>query len=536
MALWSRDPLDRTLLGFRPTLARQIERRFGGWRHQYNEPDPARPERLETPKRVAVIGGGLAGFGAASLLAERGYEVVLIEKQETLGGKIRAWRQTLSDGSEAMVEHGFHAFFRHYYNLTEFLERLGIYQELASIEDYLILGLDGKQHGFLESETVPVLNIMGLARQGVFKWRDVLLSPAVKHMDVLLRYNPETTFDELDDLSFAEFARIAELPRGLMLSFNTFARAFFAEEDRMSMAELVKSFHFYYLSQPAGLLYEYPVADYNTAVVNPILAHLTERGVAVRPGTSVVGIDRDGERFVVRTEGPGSEATTVDAVVLATDVVGARAVAEGAPWLDEASPEVAGKLKALEPSQRYAVLRIWTDTDLPEDMPLFVITERRRALDAIALYHRFDPDCAAWAKPRGGAVLELHCYAVPDDLEEEAIHAQMLEELAHFFPHTRGQRIIREYMQINKNFSAFHVGMRAARPVTETGVPGFYLAGDWVKLGLPVMLMEAAYTSGVLAANAVLRESGLREQQVWSVPPRGIMDGVPKAPWAPSYK
>ena len=535
MAMWSRDPLDRTLLGFRPTLARQIERRFGGWRHQYNQPDPAQPERLESPKRVAVIGGGLAGFGAASLLAERGYEVVLIEKHETFGGKIRAWKQVLSDGSEAMVEHGFHAFFRHYYNLTEYLERLGIYQELASIEDYLILGLDGKKHGFLEAETVPVLNILGLARQGVFRWRDVLLGPAAKHMDVLLRYNPETTFDELDDISFAEFARIAELPRGLMLSFNTFARAFFAEEERMSMAELVKSFHFYYLSQPAGLLYEYPVTDYGTAVVDPILAHLTERGARVRAGTTVEGIDRDGDGFVVRTESGEHEA--VDAVVLATDVVGARAIAERAPWLADASPEVAAKLTALEPSQRYAVLRIWTDTDLPAEMPLFVITERRRALDAIALYHRFDPDCMAWAKPRGGAVLELHCYAVPDDFEDdEAIRAQMLEELYGFYPHMRKQRIIREYLQVNKNFSAFHVGMRAARPTTETGVPGLYLAGDWVKLGLPVMLMEAAYTSGVLAANAVLQESGLREQQVWSVPPRGIMDGVPKPPWAPKYK
>jgi isorenieratene synthase len=47
-----------------------------------------------------------------------------------------------------------------------------------------------------------------------------------------------------------------------------------------------------------------------------------------------------------------------------------------------------------------------------------------------------------------------------------------------------------------------------------------------VKLPLPAMLMEAAATSALLAANAILRADGAREVQVWSVPPRGILAGV----------
>jgi hypothetical protein len=37
------------------------------------------------------------------------------------------------------------------------------------------------------------------------------------------------------------------------------------------------------------------------------------------------------------------------------------------------------------------------------------------------------------------------------------------------------------------------------------------------------MLMEAACTSGLLAANAVLRRDGLREEPVESVPLRGLL-------------
>jgi isorenieratene synthase len=519
-------PEDRDLLGLRPSLVRWIERRLGGWRHDFNQPDPAAPERLEAPRRVAVIGGGLAGIGAAALLAERGFEVTLLEKNDYLGGKVGAWKEALTDGSEATVEHGYHAFFPHYYNLNHFLERLDILQRMERISDYLILARDGRRHGFQHTERVPVLNILALGRQGVFRWREVLFGPTPKHMDAFLRYHPEQTFAQLDEVSFADFARMAKLPPGLMLSFNTFARAFFAEEDHLSMAELVKSFHFYYLSQPGGLLYDYPVADYEEAVVGPLRAYLEGLGAEVRLGRGVEGIERDGEGFVIGGE-------RYDAAVLACDVVGARKIAGGSAFLDAEAPEAARKLKAIRPSQRYAVLRIWTDRDLPEDVPVFVITERLNVLDAVATYHRFEPDCAAWVAQRGGAVLELHSYAVPDEIVEEgAIRQLMLEELEHFFPGMRGHRIVREHLQVNRNFAAFHVGMHADRPETATGVPGLYLAGDWVKLPLPVMLMEAAYTAGVLAANGVLREHGLREQQVWSVPPRGVLDGVPQPPWS----
>jgi uncharacterized protein with NAD-binding domain and iron-sulfur cluster len=44
------------------------------------------------------------------------------------------------------------------------------------------------------------------------------------------------------------------------------------------------------------------------------------------------------------------------------------------------------------------------------------------------------------------------------------------------------------------------------RPPTTTGVPGFFLAGDWIDTGLPGTI-EGAALSGRLAADAVLAAS-----------------------------
>ena len=86
------------------------------------------------------------------------------------------------------------------------------------------------------------------------------------------------------------------------------------------------------------------------------------------------------------------------------------------------SPEAQfrARFDALRPGQRYAVWRIWTDRDVRADLPVFVITDKVRVLDAIAVYHRVEAESADFVARHGGAILELHCYAVPEDLVDEA--------------------------------------------------------------------------------------------------------------------
>ena len=48
--------------------------------------EPQQPIMSEVERRALVIGGGLAGMTSALALANRGFEVVLVEKSPSIGG------------------------------------------------------------------------------------------------------------------------------------------------------------------------------------------------------------------------------------------------------------------------------------------------------------------------------------------------------------------------------------------------------------------------------------------------------------------
>lgn len=78
-------------------------------------------------KKIAVIGGGIAGISAAYNLAKNGYSVDLYESQKSLGGDVRSVQVYSWDGEIHSVDAGVTDFnastFTHYKN---FLDELGI--------------------------------------------------------------------------------------------------------------------------------------------------------------------------------------------------------------------------------------------------------------------------------------------------------------------------------------------------------------------------------------------------------------------------
>jgi isorenieratene synthase len=508
-------------------VGRLIRARLGGYRRTVVVPEPDRPVQHEGPPiRVAVIGGGIAGLTAATTLSERGLSVTLLEKNPYLGGKLGGWTFE-SDGETLRADHGFHAFFRQYYNLNDFLRRTGIAGGLVPIDDYRILTRGGDGYSFTDLSRVPGLNLLSQWRIGVYDFLPIALGPAGPKLEQMLRFDPQTTFAELDDTSFADFADQAKLPDDLRKMFTTFARAFFADARRMSMAELIKSFHFYYLSNDAGLIYDYLDDDYALSVEAPLREVLRRQGAEIRVGAPVQrlartadgGIEVDGEPF--------------DWVVLAADVPGSRGILKRSGELLAESPALASQVQDLSAGQRYAVLRLWFDRPIEADMPVFVITERDRTLDSITFVHRITRDAAEWAERTGGSVIELHCYAVPDELHDGQVRPALLEELSHYVPEATADHIVHEHLQLRADFPAFHVGRYRSRPEVDSGVDRLLLAGDWVKLPVPSMLMEAACTSGLYASNVVLDAHGLQRVRIDAVPEKGLLVGVPSPPPPP---
>lgn len=492
-----------------PEMIRWLVRwRLGGFRQRYNRVDPQRPLKPEGRRSVAVVGGGLAGVSAAHALGERGFSVTIFEKEAQLGGKVGSWTTTFPDGTAEPVSHGFHAFFRHYYNLNRFLNRLGIRQHFAPIGDYMIMRPEGDHMRFGQMDPTPVLNLISLRKSGFWRLRDILFTKARDHMNVYMRYDEQEIFKRFDDETFDHYAERTHLPGRLRLAFNVFARAFFSDESKLSTAELLKSVHFYYFGHDHGLAYDYPTADFQPAIWDPIERDLDRLQVERRLSTPVSSMEATGEGWRV-------EGQEFDFAVIACDVAAA------GPLLRKLRVPI--PTDSVVPGQRYASLRLWIDRDLHHRTPPFVITDRKEVLDAVAIVHRMEREAEDYVRRKGGAVVEMHCYAVPDDMDDSTLLAKLETELVTFFPEIEGYQVRHRSGYVQRNFTSFHAGLGGRRPGTSGGLPRLFLAGDWVKLPFPAMLMEAAYTSGLMAANAIFEQEGLRQEPIDTVPPKGLL-------------
>lgn len=496
-------------------LKKLIRKKLQNYRVNLNEPDNSLPEKLTETKTVAVIGGGIAGISAACNLAERGFQVHLFEKENFLGGKVGSW-QFQSNGETLRTEHGFHGFFRQYLNLRLFLQKIGAHKHLTPIDDYTILFDKNKKQGFKGLDNTPLLNVLALRKFGIVDWK-TFLNPLGLPFINLLNFNFATTYKKFDGESFASFANRTHMNNKMRLVFNSFSRAFFAEPEDMSMAELIKSFHFYFLSNEDGLLYDVLDSDFQNSFLVYVEDFLKKHGAKIHYSSPVTQLAKTEIGFTVN-------GTAFDYCVLCTDVKHTKRLIAQATGFEKYARTLS-QLTALKQSGRYAVLRLWTDRfEADKTLPFFIFTDRLKCLDSVTLYHKMEKESAEWSEANKGGIFELHSYAVPKDLVTDAeVKQHLMDELYHYFPELQGMKILHEYFQHRDDFPGFHTDQYVNRPEVKTDVPGFYLAGDWVKMNNCTMLMEAAYTSGSIAANYIMQQERLRENQLVSVPLKGIL-------------
>ena len=203
--------------------------------------------RLDTARHVVVIGGGLAGLAAATVLAERGARVTLLERDSYLGGRAGAWSDRLCDGTPFQMERGFHAFFRQYYNLRQLLRRvdpeLGF---LGPTTDYPILTPTGNE-SFAGLSHSPLRNIATLTwRTETLGLRDLIKVNVPAAME-MLRFERGYTYGQFDRQTagaYLDSLRFPPLARQRLL--HVFAHSCFNPQADMSAAELLQMMHFYF--------------------------------------------------------------------------------------------------------------------------------------------------------------------------------------------------------------------------------------------------------------------------------------------------
>jgi isorenieratene synthase len=454
---------------------------------------PGRPTASES-RRVAVVGGGIAGLSAAVALADRGVRVDLYEREPYLGGRAGGWQTTLRDGSTATMTRGFHAFFRQYYNLRALLRRVDpALDQLVAVDDYPLLHANGTRDSFAKLPRVPPINAAAfMATSPTVSARDLRgLDPrtALPLVDVSV---PEV-YERYDSISADAFLERIGFPTAARdLAFSVFSRSFFADPRELSAAELVTMFHLYFLGSSEGLLFD--VAAEPFPWWSRLGTYLEERGAHVHTGTPVESV----------------AALEADAVVLAVDVASLRSMEPGSwqPGLD-----------TLRSAPPFLVSRYWLDRPLRREA--FVGTAGYGPLDNVSVLSQYEGEARRWAERTGGSVVELHAYALPYDHHLPSVQRELLDALHRVYPETAAATVVDERHELRADCPLFAVGGFADRPSIETSDPRVVLAGDHVRVDLPVALMERAATSGLMAANTLLARWDLRGHPVWSVPNTG---------------
>ncbi|MCH9668734.1 MAG: FAD-dependent oxidoreductase [Actinomycetia bacterium] len=491
-----------------------------------NQPDPRRqtlPAQAgradvgsqEVP-RVVVVGAGIAGLAAAAGLSERGVSVDVVEASDNLGGRVCGWTETLSDGSVTAMNRGFHAFFRQYYNLRSLLRRADPHlSALTPVDDYPLIDAIGRSDTFRGLPRTPLLNALAFAlRSPTFRLRDLVRIDA-KSAAPLAMVSVPHTYHELDDVDAGTFLHDINFPDAAQhLAFEVFARSFFARPEKLSAAELVTMFHIYFLGSSEGLLFDVSNANFDVALWNPLREYLESRGVRFHTGQAVESL---AVSTSVQVAAEGGTEWNADAVVLATDVANLRRIVAASPGLGD--DDWRRRVADLHNAPPFIVLRLWLDRPVRNDRAPFMGTGGRPPLDNVSVLERYEREAAQWAARTGGSVVELHAYSVTgtDDDVRHALVARMHE----LYPETAGASIVDERLLRRDDCPRLAPGDFAQRPGVQTPEPRVVLAGDGIRVDLPVALMERAATTGWLAANQLLAGYGVAGHVLHTVPNHG---------------
>jgi uncharacterized protein len=275
-----------------------------------------------TPRRIAVIGGGISGMAAAHLLADRN-SVVLFEAEPRLGGHAR----TVIAGKreDQPVDTGFIVFNRvNYPHLVQLFEKL----DVPVTESTMSFGASIRG-GAVEYGLASVDAIFA-QRRNAFNPRFLRMLGDIMHFNrnaEAVANDPAMTIGELlGRLRTGSYFRdhyitpfsgaIWSTPTSGILDFPAQA--------------LVRFFRNHALMDYEGQHQWYTVKGGSVEYVRRLQTAMTGQGVDIRTGTPVASVRREAGSVFVRAH--GSEAELFDDVIFATHSdISLKLLADGTP-------------------------------------------------------------------------------------------------------------------------------------------------------------------------------------------------------------
>ncbi|MCB9552651.1 MAG: FAD-dependent oxidoreductase [Myxococcales bacterium] len=496
---------------------------------------------MSAARTVVVVGAGIAGLTAALTLAEAGARVELFEAGRVPGGRLSCGgRHTVTHrgiAGEFGMEHGVHGIWRRYVNLRRLLGRLGLDLALRDPgEQALVVRREDGAPGFVEIGAAVRQSRLpaAIASASMLPPREILRSPRLflpridrvrRPMNRLMAFDPRydvATADQDDVRAF-----ISDFPPGLQQMMRSMTHSgFFAEPDQVSLAAFFTGLWFYGVSDKQACGFEMLAEDGGAAIVEPLWRRVEALGGRGWLGHRVRGVEWDGPATLraVYAEGPdGPMRLPVDAVVFAVDPPALAGIIGEGGRLAELLASYA--LPRGVPS---VVTRLWFAT-APDPRRPFTGIFGEGAADNYFWLHRFMRPYRAWHRATGGSAVECHLYGdrvtgaagAPDEAVLDGV-----ERLIRWGWPEVGARIAGHVLRNPATHVAFAPGTMSRLPPVAPGPPALALCGDWIACPEPVLYLERACLTGLLAAQSVAPVLGLA--------PTALPAVIPQPPPAPS--
>jgi phytoene desaturase len=240
--------------------------------------------------RVIIAGAGPAGMIVARTLAERGHEVVVLEKRDVPGGKVSAWQD--EDGD--WIESGLHVFFGAYHNLLGFLAHVGLDNTFNWKPAEMIFA--SEQHGLAGIQFVPWLPTPLNGLMGVIKFKPLTLGDKLRMGIGVLRpiFGDQAYVDEQDNETYASWhMRHGMGQRSLDEVMHTMALALnFQRADKVS-AKLALTAMLHFAHEKKAPMMALVKGSPDTNIWRPLIKQIEALGGTVELGRKVVMVEHD---------------------------------------------------------------------------------------------------------------------------------------------------------------------------------------------------------------------------------------------------
>jgi len=446
--------------------------------------------------KVVVVGGGFAGFAAATLLQERRHEVVLLERRGILGGRATSARDAVTGDD---VDNGTHLMLGAYSATLDLLRRAGAGDLLLVQDDLKLEWVDPRGTTALVCPPLvaPLHLLFGLAGLRV----PLAVKLQAIRLGLAVRFGRRP-----DGLTLADyFRRTGQGASARRLVWDPLALAILNEPVERAAAVL---FHRVYqeafLRDHRASRLVFPRRGWSV-LVERLGAYFESRGGRVLRGARAEGLvvadERvTGVRYLQRSEkreeiaageAPAPRLESADAVVSAVPP----------PALLQLVPEYRRQTPPFDSLDRFSgspivSVDLWLDRVVVErDMLGLRDTEMDWVFDKGRLHGRT-------GAPQHLAFIVSAAYRTAPKTNAELVEAA-LSALRCCFPAMAGARVERSLVQREAQATfASTPELEALRPGPVTPIAGLFLAGDWTDTGLPATI-EGAVRSGLLAAEAL---------------------------------